>query len=643
MMREISIRKQVGLFSMMMALALLFNGCQGGDPNGTASVRLSLDLSASKARAAKASLAPAPSGITSVRIDVTGPEMDPLSTSVEVQSDQETVVALEIPAGPARHFVVTALDIEGAGRFRGEATVDLAPGSSPNITISMLSLDITVPPGPPSIQISPRTAIVPKDGGQTFSVTGIDPSQVQFQVGSAAGNDPDQVGSIVTDGDYSPPATILTDGATPIGNPTPVTVTAIDKTNPNRRDAAQVTLVTGPQLEFGQNVPVTPATTTFGSVSTDSSGHRSIAYHEGRVYAVWSQFYNSRESNYVFFSQSADGIVWSPPISITGQINQDLTNAETEPTLAVGQDGTVYVALTTNNCPFCSAPFFRVQLLALPVGAQGFTSLFGPYATNNTNTPSPSVAVSPNGALFVGWSGQELRGNVDIFLQRINKDGSLIDATPRNLTKDFGAFTDTQSVLSIGEDGTVYLVWEQSANSRNFLAVASVDGGNTFSPPVPVNDNSDFGLANPSISAGPAGTVYVAWDNSICDCNPEVFFDVGKIEGGTMVFGEDKPIGKAVLNSENQTTPSVAWDHAGGIYIGFEETLFGFDENGIFVAKSRDGGTTFAFSRIDDGSQIVPNKRDPSIAVDRAGRAFSIWTRLNFSQGPDDALFAMGE
>ncbi|MDC4206470.1 MAG: hypothetical protein MPW14_19145 [Candidatus Manganitrophus sp.] len=648
---EIPIRKQISLFSMMVALVLFFTGCQGGEENGTASVRLSFNLSSSKTGAAKTASAPAPSGITSVRIDVTGPGMELLSDSVAVNSEEETVVDLEIPAGPARRFVVTAFDIENAPHFRGEETVDLVPGSSANIRISMLEIDVTVPP---AIQISPKISVLTRSTPnnpvtQTFTLTNAKTSEINLFVNGQLDGTAElgQTGPGETENTarYTAPDIIPIDRTnTPIGVPTPITVEAVDKANPNRRDEASVRLVTGPQLTFGQNVPVTPATTTFRPISTDSSGQRSIAYHEGKVYAVWSQFYNPRENMYVFFSQSENGTDWSSPISVTGAINQDFTNKETEPMIVVGQDGTVYVALTTNDCPFCSVPSLRVQLLALSVGATEFRSLFGPYATNNSNTPFPSVAVSSNGILFLAWSGQELRGNIDIFLQRLNGDGSLIDNAPRNLTKDFGVFTNTKPVLSIGEDGRIYLIWEQSPNTRNFLAIASSDGGNTFTAPALVNDISDFGINNPSVSAGPAGTVYVAWDNSNCDCDPEVFFDVGKIEDNTLVFGEDNPIGHAISNSESQRTPSIAWDQADGIYIGFEETLDGFDENGIFLAKSRNEGSVFTFSRIDDGSDDVPNKLDPSIAVDRAGRVFSIWTRLNFSsQGVDDVYFAKGE
>lgn len=639
------IGKQIGVFSTMMALVLLFSGCQGQGGEETASVRLSLDLAGSQAKAAQA---PAPRGITSVRVEVTGPEMAPVSTSVEVNSDAEPIVVLNIPAGPARRFVVTALDVEGTAQFRGEATVDLVPGSSPNVTISMVSLDTPVTPEPPpSVQISPHTAVVPKDTRPRFSVTGIDLSEVQFEVTSAVGNTPEQVGSVATDGDYTPPATILTDGATPIGNPIPITVTAIDKNDPTVRDSATVTLTTGSQLKFEKNVPVIPATTTFRPISTDSSGQRNIVYHQGKVYTVWSQFYNPRETNFVFFSQSANGTDWSSPISVTGQINQDTSVAETEPVVAVGPDGTVYVALTTNACPFCSVPSYRVQLFRLPVGAQGFTSLFGPFATNSSNSPSPSMAVSPNGNVFVAWTGQELRGNVDIFMQRLNKDGGLIDAAPRNLTKDIGAFTNTLPVLSIGENGVVYLVWRQGPNTPQLLAIASSDGGNTFSMPGAVTNASGFQIANPSVAAGPDGTVYITWDTSNCDCSSyEVFFDTGNFQDSTLIFGTEKAIGKAIPNSENQTTPSAAWDRSAGIYIGFIETLSGFGENGVFLAKSRDGGTTFTFSRVDDGSIIKLDKGNPSLAIDPAGRAFAVWTRFGFlPQGSeiDDILFAMGE
>lgn len=632
---EIPIRKQISLFSMMVAFVLFFTGCQGGEENGTASVRLSFNLSSSKTGAAKTASAPAPSGITSVRIDVTGPGMELLSDSVAVNSGEETVVDLEIPAGPARRFVVTAFDIENTPQFRGEQTVDLVPGSSANIRISMASLDIPVPPG--LIEISPRTAFVPKDQTETFSVTGDNPPQVQWQATSTVGNDPEKVGIVDAEGVYTPPATILTDADAPLfGNPTPVTVTATDINNPTVQDSATVHLTTGLNLTFEENRRVTP---TSGTLFDDSRGERSIAFYQGHVYAVWSEFINQDERGVIVFSESTDGITWTRPLPVnTGE------NSQGEPALAVGPDGSIYVVYL--DCSFCTSVPATIRLAVRRPNENVFRPIN--LTMLGTNPQDPTVTVSPQGTVYVVWSAIQGRSSYDILLQRIDSTGNPIDASPKNLTIENGAFNENDPQIAVGEGEDLFLTWQVSANSTEIAAIASLDGGDTFLPEVRINDTTDriASVHQPSVTAGPQRTFYVAWEKDECNegCTV-IFYNIVTVGSSALEFQEEKSLGFALGTSERQNNPSIVSDPAGDVHIAFHETLSGFDFDAIFLAKSSDGAATFTYSRIDDPPSDTVTKSSPSLAVDSAGRAFAIWNdrRLGGTTQQTDIFFAKGE
>lgn len=630
----ISIRNQISLFSVA-ALVLFLAGCQGSDTSGTASVRITLNTNAAEKATARRA-APAPSGIVSVTVDVSGPGMEPLSTASDANHDGVTTLALEVPAGPARRFDVTAFDNTGAARYQGNDTVDLVSGASVTLTIEMVVIQIN------PLQIDPPAAILTRSATQTFTLGEDAPSQVDFFVNGTAGGD-DTAGRIAPDGTYTAPAVIPIDRTNPndIGVPTAITVEAVDKSDPDRRDAAQVRVVTGLQLRFGPNFPVTPKASSFRPVSTISSGQRNIAYREGKVFVTWAEMRTGREGWNIFLAESSDGKGWAE-IPVENGIEENF-DANPTPTLAVGPDGTVYVVYREEVGSDCgSCPGLQRIILALrgPNDAEFRLIPLTPRTTLQFTVEEPTVAVSKDGTVYVAWSSNPQNG-YHVFLQRLNKDGSSIDAIPRNLTENVGTTNYTDPLLTVGDNGTVYLLYERAFT--DFLAVASQDGGNTFSLPGFVND-INFEVANPSIAAGPDGTVYVAWNNTACDCNPEVFFDTGRIDDGRLVFGEDRPIGKAFSDSVDQRTPSLAWDQSAGIYIGYVETLSGFDANGILLAKSRDGGETFTFSRIDDGSGSGEDKSDPSLTIDPAGRAFAVWTRFDFSsQGTDEVFFAMGD
>lgn len=629
---------------LVAVLSLFFTGCQGGEENGTASVRLSFNLSSSKTGAAKTASAPAPSGITSVRIDVTGPGMELLSDSVAVNSGEETVVDLEIPAGPARRFVVTAFDSEEQPRFIGETTVDLEPGTSPTIRIAMVEIDVVVPPIL-AIQITPTSTILTRSEPETFMLTNATTTEVSLSVVGETSEEAPDLGQI-TDGEtpnnftYTAPDTIPIDRTqTQIGVPIPITIEAVDNIDPDRRAQATVKLVTGPQLQFGPNFPVTP---TPGFVSTESSGQRSVAFYNGKVYAVWA---NCPEGCFeILFAESSDGINWTdPPVVVASN------NGVADPSLAVSSDGSVYVAYVV--CSFCTSPSPTIQLAVRPFGETTFKPL--PLTMIGTSPQDPTVAVAPSGIAFVAWSDvdpdivdPETRIGRNIYLQRVP-----IDTEPKPINTDQGEFDHSRPAISISNTGEVFVAWEVSGflNNNffdNIAATASTDRGATFFPPAPVNDptQNTFGANfSPTIAAGPQGTVYVSWEFDSCgySCDLLVYFAKGEIRTEGLVFSQNFPLGD-IETSPDQDHPSIAWDGANGIYVVFREQFDGSDQ--LMLAKSINEGNTFTYSPV-SFSGANSSQSSPSVAVDTAGRVFAIWTRRNFiTQGPnEEVFFSMGD
>lgn len=638
MKNRTQIEKALHLLSLMALL--LLSGCAGGsEGSGSASVQVVLKAPPTQAAASKVSRAAAPSGVVSATLEVTGPGMAPLSTSADLSSGAEVRLNLEVPAGPARRFVVTMNDGGGAARFRGEAAADLAPGTSPQITILMVSLDITVGPGPspvpnPLIRISPQAAVVPKGTTQSYTASGVDPADVNWSVQTGPQGDP-IFGEITSDGIYTPPSRIPIDAVTPIGNPLPAVVSASSKANPQIEDSVLATLVTGPTLAFGKNLPVTGNP---GVISTSASGQRSLAFSQGKVYAVWS---DSRAG--VQFSQSGDGAAWNIT-TVPGA-----PGPEPEPVLAAGPDGSIYVAYQGSRTTLCPRPPCpttpSIELAVLRPGV-GKLELLAPLMIGS-QAATPTLAVSPKAIVFAAWSAVGNGGTADIFFQRINRDGTLLDPAPRNLTEKNGAFSEARPVLSANDFGDLFLGWEVFANERDIVATVSQDGGESFLPERQINDAPPTGTPyamRPSLAAGPAGTVYVAWERDNCnDGCTFIAFDVGQVGPDGLEFGADQTVGSGI-KAVRQFQPSVAYDRSGGIYVVFHESVSSLGEE-IFLAKMMEGGSRFAFSQVSrDDTTLISAKSYPSVAVDNAGRTFAIWTDSRRSSSSDsDVFFSKGE
>jgi hypothetical protein len=636
------IKKELHLLSRIGLLLLLLSGCAGSsESGGNASVQIVLKSPPGQAAASKVSRAAAPSGVVSATLEVTGPDMAPLSRSADLSSGAEVRLNLEVPAGPARHFIVTMIDDGGTARFRGEAAADLIQGTSPQITILMVSLDTQVSPGPspsplpgpPVLQIAPQTAVVPKGTTESYTAAGFDPADLRWSVQTDPQGEP-TFGEISSDGIYTPPSRIPTDAATPIGNPLPAVISASSKTNPQIQDAALAMLITGPTLAFEKNLPVTRNT---GVISTSSSGQRSLAFSRGKVYAVWS---DSRAG--IQFAESADGAAWNAT-TVPGT-----PGLQPEPVLSAGPDGSIYVAYQGSRATTCPRPPCPVapsiELAVLRPG--GSFELLSPLMIGS-QAATPTVAVSPKATVFAAWSAVGNGGTADIFFQRINRDGTLLDPAPRNLTERNGAFSEAWPVLSVNNFGDLFLGWEVFANARDIVATVSQDEGERFFPERRINDLLPTGSAyatRPSLAAGPEGTVYVAWERDSCnDGCTFISFDIGRVGPDGLEFGADQPVGSGI-KAVRQSKPSVALDGSDGIYVAFHESVSSVGEE-IFLAKTTEGGR-FSFSQISrDDSSLVSIKSSCSVAVDAAGRAFAIWTdnRRSTSGGDNDVFFSKGE
>ncbi|MCG3111121.1 MAG: hypothetical protein MCM46_04780 [Candidatus Manganitrophus sp. SB1] len=507
----------------------------------------------------------------------------------------------------------------------------------------MVEIDVEVPPIL-AIQITPPSTILTRSEPEnpqteTFTLANATTAEVSLSIVGETSEEAPDLGQI-TDGEtpnnftYTAPDTIPIDRTqTQIGVPIPITIEAVDNIDPDRRAQATVKMVTEPVLFFPENIPLTSLASFFRPASTDSSGQRSVAFHQGRVYAVWTEFINQEEREIVQFSETSDGRVWVAPIPVFPSGSQE----ESEPTIVIGPDGSIYVAFI--EC--CNPP--NVRVVVRRPGGQTFQPFY--VGIGGLSPQNPTLSVFSNGVVSLAWSAQQPNTGLDIVFRRIRSDGTPIDPQPINLIDlldpDSGDANQTQPVLSIGAAGEIFLGW---MDEGQLFLTASTNGGDNFISPVPVSD-STFSNTNPTLVAGTDGKVYVAWDTSNCDCNDYfVFFNSGRLNGSSLNFNENRPIGTFLANSENQSHPSIALDGAENIYIALVETFFGFDENEILLAKSIDGGLNYSFSQISK-RDIRPNKSYPSLAVDGAGRSFAIWERIDFlSEGTiNDVFFSMGD
>ena len=218
----------------------------------------------------------------------------------------------------------------------------------------------------------------------------------------------------------------------------------------------------------------------------------------------------------------------------------------------------------------------------------------------------------------------------------------------------------TQSQRSITAKGnSVYMVWVDYRNGMDIYFAKSDDGGKTFGPNMPVNSEPLGGKPRvvPAIAVDDLGNIYVAW---ITDWGErgDVYF-ARSINGGIsfeqeIIVNDDEPW----LNIHGdwsytyQHTPSIAVDHQGNVYVTWRDHRNGggcgvpsgsaFSGSDIYMAKSTDGGATFA-SNVKVNEGCGPRLQlTSSVAVDDIGNIYVAWmddytpySRIRFTHSTD--------
>ncbi len=235
--------------------------------------------------------------------------------------------------------------------------------------------------------------------------------------------------------------------------------------------------------------------------------------------------------------------------------------------------------------------------------------------------------------VFVLWQEIVFSGGShggEIFFAR-STDGGQSFERARNLSKSRagdgkGRVTDRlwhngSLDLAQARDGTLYAAWTEYEGA--LWLSRSTDGGRGFSRPRRVVGRDHAGPARgPSLAAGDAGTVYVAW--SVGDA-PAADIYIARSDDAGRSFG---PPTVAFASPGHADAPRLARGREGTVHLVYGESPTGlFGRYRILYTRSTDGGRRFSEPRpISD--PMPPGFQSagfPSLAIDGDERLFVLW------------------
>jgi hypothetical protein len=396
----------------------------------------------------------------------------------------------------------------------------------------------------------------------------------------------------------------------------------------------------------------------------NDSVYPQVAASENNVYVVWedSTTTDLSNNNYdIYIKKSAD---WGE--SFAGNSNSSATDITSEvlnlsnnpgfsehPQIAA-YDEKVHVAWIDNSLGN------KEILLATSIdNGTTFSEAINLSNTINTNSRNLELSAFENNVYAV-WLDEDEQGN-GIILFRASNDGGETFGNPITIARNVTTNNDFTFPKVAAYGDNVYIAWNVVDSSTqgegeiitDLLYVKSLDQGNTFSPPIKLNNNGE--KVGEAQLAAYNNAVYVVWGSSPYDhVTSNLFFIKSTDNGNTfsnatevkndnfvspsnveiVVVGNNNNEGNGEQSLSSSLSSQQVQQQQLQLYITGQVPLSDENEE-IFLASSSDNGDTF--------SQITTNLSNnsefsecSSIAAS-ANNIYVIWQ--DRTPGNNEALF----
>ncbi len=332
---------------------------------------------------------------------------------------------------------------------------------------------------------------------------------------------------------------------------------------------------------------------------------------DGTIYAAWEDTRNGNSD--IYFAKSIDGGL---NFGLNVRVNNVITSEQTAPSLAKDNlTGNIYIAWEDMSSGNLDIYFSR--------STDGGLTFFNSIKVNNDGGTAiqsgPSVAVGPDGTMYVAWADYR-GGDSDIYFAKSTNNGLSFGSNNRVDSAPGGSDQQRPSVAAYATN--VYFTWHdvRTGNTDIYFRM-SPDHGNTFGTETKLNnDPGTAGQSFPDIAVGPEGNIYAAWQDGR-NGNLDIYFTRSTDNG--MIFGPNLRLDNDNSAATEQIRASVAVGPSGYVYIAWEDSRDGNLARHIYMARSTDSGASFEVNK--KFTSEPGSKTQPSLAVHPNGKVYCAW------------------
>ena len=385
---------------------------------------------------------------------------------------------------------------------------------------------------------------------------------------------------------------------------------------------------------FGPNVRVSDYHPGSADCYTPHSGARGVAVRADTVYCIWS---DDRAGRHNWFAKSTDGgQSWLPNVRV-----DDGTGVALLPTIAAGNDGTIYAAWAANNKP--GIPSENTYFSKSTDGGITFTPevIVNDTAGGLKNHVhiNPAMIIDSSGVIYITFNdSRNGPPNYDIYFSKSMDGGvTFTEDVLVNDTIPGDTLTAYSSALAVSNDGDIYVSF--SREFKWLYVSKSTDGGISFSPDVQVNDTVT-GSSRNSMDVDSRGYVHVCW-RDWRDGNANIYYS--RSTDGGLTFSPNIRVNDAAHEPVPQINPSMCVDDSGIVYAVWEQGPTTHPD--IYFAMSVDTSNSAFVEPNVKVSDVPPDSQmfRPSIAIGDSGKVCVLWSDSRFHDWDFDAYFAVGK
>ena len=250
---------------------------------------------------------------------------------------------------------------------------------------------------------------------------------------------------------------------------------------------------------------------------------------------------------------------------------------------------------------------------------------------------TPSLKVGSDGVAylaFAGWGGSITQ--TDIFFTK-SLDGGQTWTIPVRVNNDGGGAYQAEPALALDSANHIYVVWTDSRNGNNDVFFAkSTDGGLSFSANVRVNDVTTNSQSEPDVAVDPGNPslVHTAWtDTRSGVTGPDIYYANSTDSG--LSFNPSLRVNNDATTSE-QGEPRIATAPNRDVYLAWSDPRTAAKGRDIYFSRSSDRGASWAPNIPVNDDSGGAAQGEPTIATDVAGMIYIAWTdNRNPNTAPD--------